>query len=231
MCKGVIAGALLCGFAIVRLFPFGLYRLPPASDNRDNDRGDCFAKRAGHAIDRLGDLMIRHPVAFFLLSLLSWTQVTLHPSDNVPRIVRSRPKGTKFIFTPGIYRLSEPILPKDDDQFIGQNSCAPPMSSFPAVISGGVVIGPLATFDRTNYQDAKQMQNGPRGATVSNCDPGWLACIYPEDLFFDGMPYRHLASLTLPSIGAGEWWFDYTNHVIYFHDNPSGHAVETSVVN
>ena len=49
-------------------------------------------------------------------------------------------------------------------------------------------------------------------------------------MFFDGKPYRHLDSPTLPTIGAGEWWFDYTNHIIYFHDNPAGHTVETSVV-
>jgi parallel beta-helix repeat protein len=176
--------------------------------------------------------MIRYLLAFFLLSLLSsWAQVTLHPTDNIPGMVSSRPEGTTFILTPGIYRLSQPIIPKNKDQFVGQTSCAPPTSSCPAIISGAVVIGPLATFDGTNYQVAKQGQHGPRGATTSNCDPGWLRCIYPEDLFFDGAPLRHLDSPTLPTIGPGEWWFDYTNHIIYFHDDPSGHTVETSVLN
>jgi hypothetical protein len=92
------------------------------------------------------------------------------------------------------------------------------------------VIGPLATFDDTNYKVAKQMQHGPRGVTTKNCDSGWTGCIYPEDLFVDGKPYRHLDSPTLPTIGPREWWFDYTNHIIYFHDNPFGHVVETSVV-
>jgi len=176
--------------------------------------------------------MIRHSVrVFFLLSLASWAQVTLHPTDNVPKIVSSRPEGTTFIFSPGTYRLSEPIVPKNNDRFIGQTSCAPPASSCPAIISGAVVIGPLATFDGTNYQVAKQTQHNPRAASTTNCDRGWLACIYPEDLFFDDKPLRHLDSPTLPPIGPGEWWFDYTNHVIYFHDDPSGHTVETSVVN
>jgi parallel beta-helix repeat protein len=187
--------------------------------------------RLGRAIKRVGNLMIRHPLTFFLFSLVSWAQVSLHPTDNVPRIVSSRPEGTTFVFTPGTYRLSEPILPKNNDQFIGQTTCATNTSSCPAIVSGAVVIGPLARFDGTNYQIAKQRQHGQRGAATSNCDPGWLACIYPEDLFFDGTPYRHLDSPTLPTIGPGEWWFDYTNHIIYFHDNPSGHTVETSVVN
>jgi hypothetical protein len=175
--------------------------------------------------------MIRHPLtAFLLLSSVCCAQVTLHPSDNVPKIVNAKPPGTTFLFTPGIYRLSQSIIPKDNDKFIGETSCAPPASSCPAIISGGVVIGSAATFDGTNYAVAKQTQQGARGGP-RDCDPGWEGCIYPEDLFFDGTPYRHLDSSTLPAIGAGEWWFDYTNHIIYFHDDPSGHTVETSVLN
>ena len=173
--------------------------------------------------------MIRYPTAFLLLGLVCSAQVTLHPTDNVFKIVSSKPPGTTFIFTPGTYRLSQPIIPKDNDKFIGETSCSPPSTPCPAIISGGVEIGPLAKFDGTNYGVAKQTQQGPR-AVPRNCDPGWGGCIYPEDLFFDGKPYRHLDSPTLPTIGAGEWWFDYTNHVIYFHDDPTGHTVETSVV-
>jgi parallel beta-helix repeat protein len=172
----------------------------------------------------------RLTIAFLLLSLVSWAQVTLHPTDNVPKVVSSKPAGTTFVFSPGTYRLSQSILAKDNDRFIGATPCAPPTTPCQAIISGGVAIGNSATFDGANYAVAKQTQQGGR-AVPRNCDPGWTGCIYPEDLFFDGTPYRHLDSPTLPSIGAGEWWFDYSNHVIYFHDNPSGHTVETSVLN
>ena len=175
--------------------------------------------------------MIRYPaIVFSLLSLVSWAQVTLHPNDNVTRIVSSKPAGTTFIFAPGTYRLSQSIIPKNDDRFIGQTSCAPPTTTCPAIITGGVVIGPSATFEGSNYEVAKQTQQGKTGR-AGICDAGWSSCIYPEDLFFDGVPYRHLDSSTQPTIGAGEWWFDYRSHIIYFHDNPSGHAVETSVLN
>jgi Bacterial Ig domain/Right handed beta helix region len=180
-------------------------------------------------------LMIRHAVtsalslSVLIFSSASWAQVIVHPTDNVPAIVSSKPAGTTFLFTPGIYRLSQPILPRDNDRFIGQTSCAPPATPCPAIISGGIVIGPLAKFDGSNYAVAKQMQHAPRAVNTKNCDKGWTGCIYPEDLFFDGKPYRHLDSPALPNIGPGEWWFDYTNHVIYFHDDPSGHTVETSV--
>lgn len=180
--------------------------------------------------------MIRHPmivvsvVATLFTGLEGAAQVTLHPSDNVSKIVNSKPAGTTFIFTPGTYRLSQAIVPKDNDKFIGETFCAPPANPCPAIISGSVLIGPLATPEGGNYAVAKQTQQGGRGGPRI-CDAGWEGCKYPEDLFFDGVPYKHLDSPTMPSIGPGEWWFDYANHIIYFHDDPTGHKVETSTVN
>jgi Bacterial Ig domain/Right handed beta helix region len=180
--------------------------------------------------------MIRHAIiaaflsGILLFSALSSAQVTLHPGDNVAKIVSSKPPGTTFIFTAGMYRLSQSIIPKDNDKFVGETACAPPASACSAILSGGVVIGPSATPQGSNYAVAKQTQQNPRG-NPRICDAGWEGCQYPEDLFFDGVPYKHLESSTMPSIGAREWWFDYANHIIYFHDDPSGHTVETSVLN
>jgi parallel beta-helix repeat protein len=156
--------------------------------------------------------------------------VNIFPGQDIPNIVNASPAGTTFVIYPGTYRLSEPIIPKNGDTFIGQTTCAPPNSSCPAIISGSTVIGPLAVFDGTNYRVTDQKQQGQRGQS-GICDSGWSGCIYPEDLFFNGVPYQHLNAATLPTIGPGQWWFDYANHIIYFHDNPSGHTVETSVVN
>jgi hypothetical protein len=170
-------------------------------------------------------------LAVFLFSAASFAQVTLHPGDDVPKMVTSKPAGTTFVFTPGTYRLSHPIMPKENDKFMGATPCEPPASACTAIISGGAVIGSLAKPDGGNYSVPNQTQHFPRGVTTNNCDAGWLACIYPEDLYFDGVPYRHLDSQTLPPIGPHEWWFDYPNHIIYFHDDPAGHTVETSVLN
>ena len=156
--------------------------------------------------------------------------VTISPGDDIPSIVAASPAGTTFVINPGTYRLTRPIIPKTGDSFVGQAACAPPASSCPAIISGSTVIGQLATFDGTNYRATGQTQQNQQG-TGNICDGGWSGCVYPEDLFFDGVPYQHLNSATLPAIGPGQWWFDYANHTIYFHDSPSGHTVETSVVN
>ena len=159
--------------------------------------------------------------------------VDVHPGQDIPTIVEQNPAGTTFIIYPGLYRLTESITPKNGDSFIGQTACAPPTTSCPAIISGSIHIGYLAKFNGTNYEVTNQPQQAKIAVPVGTeviCDPAWPGCIYPEDLFFDKVPYQHLYSSTLPTIGRGQWWFDYTSHTIYFHDNPAGHVVETSVV-
>src|SRR5580700_10293796 len=156
--------------------------------------------------------------------------VIVSPGTPIQTVVAANPPGTTFVLQPGIYRLQAHIVPKTGDSFIGQTACAPPATTCPAILSGSEVIGPLATFNGTNYQVTGQTQQGEVSLSNSVCVPGYLACNLPEDLFFDGVPYQHLYANSLPAIGAGQWWFDYATHTIYFHDNPAGHTVETSVL-
>jgi parallel beta-helix repeat protein len=155
--------------------------------------------------------------------------VDIHPGDNIPNIVEQNPAGTTFIIYPGTYRLTTPIEPKTGDSFIGQTACAPPKTACPAILNGSVVIGSQATYNGTNYQVTGQHQQGAIYITTNMCQPNWYGCIYPEDLYFDSVPLTHLYSGSLPAIASGQWWFNYNNATIFFHDNPSGHTVETSV--
>jgi parallel beta-helix repeat protein len=166
----------------------------------------------------------------FTATQLPSNTVNIFPGEDIPTVVANSPAGTTFIIYPGTYRLTKPITPKNDDSIIGETSCAPPATSCPAIITGSRVIGPLAAFDGTNYEVKDQTQQNSVFKTSAQCTPGWAACNLPEDLWFDGVPLRHLYATSLPSIASGQWWFDYTNHIIYFHDNPAGHLVETSVV-
>ena len=156
--------------------------------------------------------------------------VDIHPGANIPSVVAANPAGTTFVIYPGTYRLQAHIVPKNGDSFIGQTVCAPPSTVCPAILSGSKIIGPSATFNGTNYEVTGQTQQGTVSLPNTVCQPGYLACNLPEDLFFDRVPYRRLYASSLPTIGAGQWWFDYTSHIIYFHDNPAGHTVETSVL-
>jgi parallel beta-helix repeat protein len=156
--------------------------------------------------------------------------VDIHPGEDIPNVVAANPAGTTFLIYPGTYRLQAHIVPKNGDSFIGQTACAPPATSCPAILSGSIVIGPSAKLNGSNYEVTGQTQQGAVPYANTVCEPGYLACNRPEDLFFDGVPYQHLYASSLPMIGAGQWWFDYANDIIYFHDNPTGHTVETSVL-
>ena len=157
--------------------------------------------------------------------------VNIQPGDDIPTVVAANPAGTTFTIYPGTYRLQNHIVPLTGDKFVGQTACAPPTTSCPAIISGSQVIGPLATFNGTNWQVTGQTQDGNPGQGGNKvCQPDYMACNLPNDLFFDGVPYQHLYASSLPTIGPGQWWFDYTAQIIYFHDNPNGHTVETSVL-
>jgi parallel beta-helix repeat protein len=161
--------------------------------------------------------------------------VYVHPGNNIPNIVSSNPPGTTFYFYPGLYRLQTPIVAKNGDTFTGQNYCSPPSRPCPAAILSGAEL--LTSFQRLGslYYVTGQTQHGQVTITSQQCEPmlpayptAYPGCIYPEDLYFDGVPLVHVTALT--HVGPGKWFFDYNNHIIYFYDSPYGHTVETSVV-
>ena len=156
--------------------------------------------------------------------------VSIHPGQDIPTVVSQNAAGTTYLIYPGTYRLTQHIVPKTGDSFIGQTACAPPTTACPAILSGSVVIGSLAKFNGSVYEVTGQTQQGSMPFSNGICQPGYGACNRPEDLFFDGVPYQHLNATVLPAIGPKQWWFDYTNNIIYFSDNPAGHTVETSVL-
>lgn len=166
----------------------------------------------------------------FTATQLPTNTVNILPGEDIPTVVANSPAGTTFIIYPGTYRLTQPIVPKSNDTLVGETACAPPDTTCPVIISGSRVIGQLAAFNGTNYEVKDQTQQNSVFKTSAQCTPGWGACNLPEDLWFDGIPLQHLNATSLPAIASGQWWFDYTNHIIYFHDNPAGHLVETSVV-
>jgi hypothetical protein len=147
--------------------------------------------------------------------------------------------GDTISMAAGTYRLSTAnnstagqLVPKANQTFTGP-ACTPVTgpTQCAAIVSGGISIGGLATGPdgNGNWSVTGQTQ---QGATFGRgCDTGWAGCNYPEDVFYDGVPLQHVFSATLPTLTTGQFWFDYTNHIIYFHQTPSGHTVETSVLN
>ena len=149
--------------------------------------------------------------------------------------------GDTISLAAGTYRLSTAnssaagwIAAKNNQTFVGP-ACTPTTAPCTAIVSGGIQLcagsftcsGPDGNG---NWSVSGMTQQGTATQPTSDCDTGWTGCIYPEDLFVNGVPLQHINSATLPTLTSATWWFDYTNDIIYFHQNPSGNLVETSVL-
>lgn len=118
---------------------------------------------------------------------------------------------------PGVYRLTRPLRMKDQQQLIGQGD---------VVLSGARTL----TFARRDslWESANQTQEGTVIEQASEvCVVDAPRCNRPEDLFFDGRLFVHVA--TRAAVRQGTWFFDYPADRIVIADNPDGHVVETSV--
>jgi parallel beta-helix repeat protein len=149
--------------------------------------------------------------------------------------------GDAINIAAGTYRLSTAnsstagyIAAKNSQTFVGP-ACTPTAGPCTAIISGGIQLcsgsftcsGPDGNG---NWSVTGMTQQGIATQPTSDCDSGWTGCIYPEDLFINGVPLQHINAVTLPTLTSTSWWFDYTNDIIYFHQNPAGNTVETSVL-
>lgn len=162
------------------------------------------------SILRLPSLLVALGAVF---SLYAQT-IVLSPDDDVASIVSQAPPGTTFHLTSGVYRLLQ-ITPSNDDVFEGDTS---------TVLSGAQV---LKSFVRSGqfWVAPGQTQHLPEGGVCLSNHP---ACFYSEDLYFDDKPLLRVADIK--SVGSGTWFFDYAQEEIVFADDPTGHLVETSVV-
>ena len=129
-------------------------------------------------------------------------------------VVKAHSAGSVFVFGSGVHRLSDPIVPRDGDVFVGESG---------AVLSGARL---LSSFVREGglWVALGQSQQGRR---LGSCRVDAPRCNFPEMLFFDDEPLEHVARLE--DVEAGKWFFDYDNDRIYFADDPTGRVVETSV--
>ncbi|MDX1994426.1 MAG: right-handed parallel beta-helix repeat-containing protein [bacterium] len=139
--------------------------------------------------------------------------VRIPVGSNIQNTITRYPRGTTFIIESGTHRMQS-ISPRSGDTFIGEDG---------AVLNGSRL---LTSFQRRDgyWVATGQTQQGSRVAT---CDEGYSRCNYPEDLYFDDEPLRHVSSLS--QVRAGSWYFNYDTNEVFFADDPSGHKVEISV--
>jgi parallel beta-helix repeat protein len=141
--------------------------------------------------------------------------VDIYPGQNIQQVVNSYPWGTTFVLKSGVHRM-QTITPRTGDRFYGE---------WGSVLSGA---RQLTSFSRSGayWYASGQTQQGSviQGA---QCDSGYPRCAYPEDLYFDGVPLRHVDNIG--AVGPGTFYFDYNADRIYFYDDPTWRTVEASV--
>jgi hypothetical protein len=165
--------------------------------------------------------------------------------------------GDTFLLAPGLYRLSACTAAscpagssssgllnvKNNQTFAGQQNCTPTSAPCAAVLSGSILIGGTSCTAKGcaagspdsygNWAVSNQSQQGKFNNIPRSCDDKWQGCNYPEDLYINGVPMQHVAASSEgeAALGNNQWWFDYSNHIIYFHQDPASvSTVETSVL-
>ena len=146
--------------------------------------------------------------------------VTVSEGDDLASVANSSPRGTTFCIS-GFHRLSDEIIPKDDQRFIGVDR---------AVLSGSTLV---TSFSRENgfwmITDQTQDYSGANPNILNEpCMEHYEACHFPEDVYVDDM-FLHQV-LSLGELESGRYYFDYDADKIYLADDPVGHKVEVSVV-
>lgn len=145
---------------------------------------------------------------------------TIYPGESIQDAVDANPAGTEFLIKAGIHRL-QVVRPKSGNVFVGETG---------AILSGA---RELTDFQRegdlwvATGQSQENPRHGPNPYGSEVCSQGRPSCVYPEDLFFDDTPLTQVLSKS--DVGPGKWYFDYAGDRIYFHDDPAGRTVETSV--
>ena len=147
--------------------------------------------------------------------------VNVSPGSNVPLIVRNNPSGTTFQFAAGVYRLTQPIVPKNNDVFIGA-------SGLTTTLRGSVAITSFTHQGSYWVVTLPDVYSNPTCTTAGcGCQPAYPACNLSEDLFFDNSVRQRV--LALSDVATGKWYWDVGAGKIYLADDPVGHVVEVSV--
>ncbi|HZD52646.1 MAG TPA: right-handed parallel beta-helix repeat-containing protein, partial [Woeseiaceae bacterium] len=137
--------------------------------------------------------------------------VVVLPGQNIQEVVDASPAGTRFLFQPGIYR-QQTIRPKDRQQFIGQE--------------GVILNGAMELKSWTEQAGLWQHEGLPDPLRFhGKCDDGGELCLFREDLFVNGRPYRRVASLA--DLGPGRWYYE--SRSAWLADDPTGQSVELGV--
>jgi len=144
--------------------------------------------------------------------------VSVHAGSEIQSVVTAHPAGTTYCIDAGIYRVTETIAPKDGDSLIG---------SVDAVINGSRLVTQWTRTGNLWIATGQTQHSEPLWKTT------WPPLANPaaqvnEDLFLDDKQLRPVMTAAL--VVPGTFYFDYGAATIYIADNPTGHRIESSVM-
>ena len=140
--------------------------------------------------------------------------VKVRHASNIQRRIDSKAAGTRFCFQAGMYRIRQPLRPRQGDELVFLRG---------AVLSGAKIV---ESWSRQGQYWVAAGQTQSFRPYDAPCEPNPPACEY-EDLFRDGSPMRRV--LSLAEVGSDSFFFDEAEDRMYVSEDPSGHLFEAPV--
>jgi hypothetical protein len=133
----------------------------------------------------------------------------------IQHAVTARPPRTTFCLQNGVYRLTQPIVSKTGDVFVGRPR---------TVINGSKRLVGWRSYGRVWYVEG-QTENDVTSYGI--CTPStYTGCRDANDVYYDDHALRRVMSLA--QVGSGTFYFDHGKRRIYVGSDPRGHKVEVA---
>ena len=148
-------------------------------------------------------------------SILPSDHVEIHPGDDVQAAIDANPAGTTFLIKAGVHRLTDFVIPKESNHFIGEPG---------AILNGSQLLSAFEKRENSWVATGQTMENPElRGV----CADGTDTCKYANDVYYDDLPLRRVMSSA--EVIPGTFHFDHAGDQIYIGNDPTGHKVEVGV--
>jgi parallel beta-helix repeat protein len=135
----------------------------------------------------------------------------------IQHAVTAHPPRTTFCLQNGVYRLTQPIVPKTGDVFVGRPR---------TVINGSKRLVGWRSYARRIWYVGGQGENDV--ARYGTCAPSsYTGCRDANDVYYDDRVLRRVTSLA--RVGPGTFYFDHRKRRIYVGSEPTNHKVEVAV--
>lgn len=155
------------------------------------------------------------------LSLAQPRIITITPGENVASIVNAAPEGSTVRIEAGRYFISEPLRPRANVTIEGVGT---------VVIHGSRLLENSKRWEnptRWEYGSQRQQQYRYTNPDWQVCESAYPRCNYPDDVYFNDTPLRHVA--TLAELSEGEFYFDYDRDVIAIGSNPQNAVISAAI--